>query len=80
MSRFYGTINGSAQTSASRRGGTKSGIDGHIRGWNVGIDVAGYDVDGKDTFRVCLTGGSNDRSMKKCIGVFTADDLKELER
>ena len=78
MSRFYGTINGQAQTSASRRGGTKSGIDGHIRGRNVGVRVWGYDDNGQDKFKVELTGGSNNPS-GKLIGVFSADDLKKLE-
>ena len=78
MSRFYGTINGQAQTSASRRGGSKTGIEGHIRGWDVGIYVCGFVDNGQDKFRVALTGGSNNPS-GKLIGIFSADDLKKLE-
>ena len=76
MSRFYASISGQAKTQATRRGGVKSGIQGHVRGWNVGIEVTGYDVEGVDNFRVTLTGGSHDSCMKKLIGTFTADDLK----
>ena len=33
MARFYASIKGQAKTEATRRGGPKSGIEGHIRGW-----------------------------------------------
>lgn len=58
MSRFYGEIEGSAKTLATRRG--RGEIFSHTRGWTSGIAVRGYvDADGKDRFEVVLTGGSN---------------------
>lgn len=78
MSRFYASIDGQAETQATRRGGKKSGIGGHIRGWDIGVKVYGF-VDaetGEDTFQVYLTGGSNGTTNEKPIGMFTAKDLK----
>lgn len=74
MSRFYASISGQAKTEATRRGSEKSNICGHIRGWDIGIQVLGYVFEGKDTFTVELTGGSNG-CVKKLIGTFTEDDL-----
>jgi len=68
MSRFYASIRGSAKTQATRRGNKKSGIIGHIRGWNSGIQVVGYVAkDGTDHFCVSRTGGSNDSTTKELI-------------
>ena len=76
MSRFYASIKGQAKTEATRRGGKKSGIEGHIRGWNVGISVAGIvGTEGEDVFDVWLTPGSNDSKTSKHIGRFTVADL-----
>jgi hypothetical protein len=62
MARFYGSLNGSAKTQATRQGHASTGITGHIRGWNVGIEVRGLpdadDLD-NDSFWVTVTGGSN---------------------
>lgn len=64
MSRFYGSINGSARTLATRRGTPQSGITGHIRGWNLGGEVSMYANDGSkaqtsDSVVMTLSGGSN---------------------
>lgn len=59
MSRFYASISGQAKTDATREGSAKSGINGHIRGWDLGIEVCGYDENGVDCFDVYLTSGSN---------------------
>ena len=76
MSRFYASIKGQAKTKATRRGGPKSGIEGHIRGWNVGISVTGIvGAEDEDVFDVWLTTGSNDRKASKHIGRFTVADL-----
>lgn len=78
MSRFYATIRGKAKTQATREGSEKSGIGGHIRGWDVGIDVEGFvNSEGQDVFKVWLTGGSNAPVFIKEIGEFTVGDLKE---
>ena len=75
MSRFYASITGSAKTEATRQGTVKSGIEGHIRGWDVGIKVVGFAGEDKDIFQVYLTGGSNGSLSQKHIGTFTAEDL-----
>ena len=60
MSRFYGSLRGSAKTLATRRGNTASGITGHIRGWDIGVEVASFDGE-SDGFHVYVTGGTNGR-------------------
>ena len=60
MSRFYASVSGQGETSITRSGSKKSGIYGHIRGRNIGIEVQGcVDNEGKDHFRVFRTFGSN---------------------
>lgn len=59
MSALYGTIDADAsRTTASRRG--HRNITGHIRGWTLGVRVSGrIDGEGRETFDVYLTSGSN---------------------
>lgn len=59
MARYYAEIQGN-RGRASRLGTAKSGISGHIRGWNLGcaVEVSPSDLD-EDTLYVYLTGGSN---------------------
>lgn len=78
MSRFYANISGQAKTEATRRGSAKSGITGHIRGWNVGIEVIGFADGEKDFFNVWLTSGSNGHKSSRIIGQFSSDDLEIL--
>ena len=69
MSHFYADIQGN-RGQATRQGTPKSGIQGHIRGWNVGVQVDGYvDDDGKDVFRVWATSGSNGRQPQRSLGI-----------
>jgi hypothetical protein len=76
-SHFYASIQGS-RGEATKQGTAESGIDGHIRGWDVGIAVRGYvDEDGKDRFYVTLTSGSNGHRTSRFIGSFTEQDLEE---
>jgi hypothetical protein len=76
MSRFYASISGSAKTEATRQGTPKSGIVGHVRGWDVGVKVrAVVGRDGQDEIRVYLTGGSNHPNRDRLIGEFTAQDI-----
>ena len=60
MADFYAEIQGSRGV-ASRIGSHNSGINGHIRGWNLGVEVIGtYDNTTKQKmFKVYKTGGSN---------------------
>lgn len=78
MSRFYASIQGSrGEATRTRQGTPKSGITGHLRGWDVGIEVMGFvDRDGNDTFEVWLTSGSNGRKLGKYIGSYTTADLE----
>ena len=76
MSRVYASIQGS-KGEATRQGTPKSGISGHIRGWNLGVRVR-IDVnkEGIDVVQIALTSGSNNKKHMKLIGKFTEEDLK----
>jgi len=73
MSHFYADIRGN-RGSASRGGSEKSGIVGHIRGWNVGakVSVQVDDLD-RDTVCVYITGGTNGRFPEKFVGKWQID-------
>lgn len=58
MAQFYAEIQGQAG-SATRIGSKASGIEGHIRGWNIGARVVCSHENGRDVVRVYCTGGSN---------------------
>jgi len=60
MAHFYGNIDGSANSSATRCGTKESGLNAHIRGWNIGVQVRLVHVDGQDIIEVFETNGSND--------------------
>jgi len=83
MARFYAEIQGN-RGSASRMGTPNSGIEGHIRGWDVGVkvygSVIGYVDSGKlqtdDEFQVVVTSGSNGRLSSYSIGTVKLIDGK----
>lgn len=78
MSRFYSIIKGS-NGEATRITRAKSGIKGHIRGWNVGVEVVGKENEnGQDEFFVYATGGSNDAGSRELIARITRDTDGEL--
>ena len=60
MNHFYAEIQGS-HGRATRQGTRNSGINGHIRGWDVGVAVDGsHDSrSGEDVFSVFVTTGSS---------------------
>ena len=67
MSRLYAAIDGN-RSGATRQGSKASGIQGHIRGWNVGVRVCGrVNDEDEDVFDVYMTGGSNGQSSDKHI-------------
>ena len=76
MSQFYASIQGNRGT-GTRMGTKKSGMDGHIRGWDVGARVfMRYNEETQqDECTITLTSGSNNTSEDKRLGVFTAKDL-----
>lgn len=79
MAHFYAEIQGN-RGEATRMGTEKSGIYGHIRGWDVGISVyGGVDDNGEDSFDVWLTSGSNGYGAKKKIGTFTRKDWEKKD-
>ena len=60
MSRFYGSLRGSAENEVTRQGDVNSGMLAHVRGCDCGIMVTvGTDELDRDTFNVEVTGGSN---------------------
>ncbi len=76
MSRFYANIKG-CRGEATRTGTPKSGIEGHIRGFNIGGEVWMSEKeqgskDDKIYFRI--TGGSNN-GLLRCPNItITADE------
>jgi hypothetical protein len=79
MSRFHASIHG-GKGEKTLQGTPKSGINGHIRGWDVGIQVNGeVDSNGNDMFCVYLTSGTNGRKLPRFLGIFTIKDLEEVK-
>ena len=61
MSRFYADIQGN-RGQATRQGSADSGIDGHIRGWDLGGAVDMFAEKDEDIIDIYLTKGSNQSS------------------
>jgi hypothetical protein len=76
MSRFYASIQGS-RGEATRQGTDNSGITGHIRGWDVGINIKGYVKDGKDWFHVYLTHGTGGSGTDMHLGTYSEEELND---
>jgi len=75
MSHFYGEIHGQAKTPATRRGSKASGLEGHLRGWNIGVRVVlEHKEDIGDVIYIYRTSGSNGGSNDVLIAT-----LKEKE-
>jgi len=76
MARYKADISG-ARGSASRLGTVSSGIEAHVRGWDIGVRVYGCpnsDADSEDGFTLYVTGGSNNSSDRVLIGFVTMED------
>lgn len=58
MAQFYASIQGN-RGEATRMGTKLTGIEGHIRGWNIGCRVHMYHRDGVDHCWIYQTKGSN---------------------
>ena len=77
MARFYASIQGN-RGEATRMGTPSSGIEGHIRGWNIGVKVQCLvNSEGKDEVRVWVTGGSNYSTSVEMVGKFTEDYFEQ---
>jgi len=76
MAHFYGSIQGN-RGEATRMGTKTSGIEGHIRGWNIGCRVViGHDDEGNDVVNVYLTSGSSGMRSSKHLGAYVEKDLE----
>ena len=79
MSHFYASIQGD-RGEAKRCGSKKSGITGHIRGWNIGVKVVIQQEGGEDVCYVYATGGSLGYKMDKLLARFkTLYEAQEVE-
>lgn len=71
MSRFYGSMQGSRDTTVTKCGTKNTGMHAHIRGWNLGAMVSmSTDSEDNDIVTVTLTGGSNGTMQSKTLGSF----------
>ena len=61
MSRFYGSLTGSAKTTATRCGSVSSRVSAHVRGWDIGVRGSVYACRecGADRIKAYRTQGSN---------------------
>jgi len=75
VSRFYGEVKGNRGIT-SRMGSVKSGLWGHIRGWDIGVLVnCIVNEDGKDEIIIWRTGGSNAGTQRVLIAEITEDEI-----
>lgn len=59
MAHFYASIQGQ-RGEATKLGSKSSGIQGHIRGWNIGARIQCFvNSKGEDMVQVWITPGSN---------------------
>lgn len=68
MSRLYGSLKGQAAKAVTRRGSVASGIESHVSGWDVGVQVVGRCDLMADVFDVFATSGSNQSTARTFIG------------
>ena len=73
MARFYADIQGN-RGPATRMGSANSGIGGHVRGWNVGVRVAGVADGDEDAFLLYATSGSNGGGNDRFLGQVVLDE------
>jgi hypothetical protein len=80
MARFYGEVSGSAKTTATRMGTPSSGINGHIRGWDCGIEVDCFvGMNDNDVCVATITGGSNATFPRKKLATIKMNgDSREI--
>jgi hypothetical protein len=77
MAHFYASIQGN-RGEATRCGSKSSGIEGHIRGWNIGARVTVDHIEQKDIVSVYLTRGSNGYGSTQIVSSFTEKDFPLL--
>ena len=74
MAHFYSEVRG-ARKPQTLTGTKNSGVQAHIRGWNVGVEVRLSHVNGKDIVQVYKTTGSNGNT----IGGLIAEYVEEVQ-
>jgi len=78
MAHFYAEMQGSR--GATTRCGTKnSGMDCHVRGWDVGARLKVTHKDGQDYIEVFVTSGSKAKTPDKIWGTIRLDSNKTPE-
>jgi len=80
MARYYAEIRGSGKL-VSKAGTPSSGIWGHVRGWNIGVEVRCHPDEENPKFDVCevyKTGGSNKKYEKEKIA--TIREIEEVDK
>ena len=76
MAHFYAEIQGSR--GATTRCGTKnSGMDCHVRGWDIGARLKVTHFEGRDYIEVIVTSGSNEKTPDKLAGTICLDSNEE---
>jgi hypothetical protein len=73
MSHFYGEMFGSAKNPATMRGHKTTGLEAHLRGWNIGVKVILQNNNGVDEIYLYKTGGSNGSGRTVLLGVLSED-------
>ena len=76
MAHFYATVGGSRDTQVTKCGTKKTGINAHVRGWNIGARTKiEHFKDGQDVVTIFATKGSHGQEEKEIgyiqDGVFT---------
>lgn len=72
MAHFYASIQGN-RSERTCMGTAKSGIYGHVRGWNIGGKVLVNDYDGQDMVDIYITHGSNGGGLQEFLGRYSID-------
>ena len=77
MAHFYAEMQGSR--GATTRCGTKnSGMDCHVRGWEVGAKLKMTHKDGQDYIEVFVTSGSKAKTPDKLAGTICLDSNSNI--
>jgi hypothetical protein len=70
MAHFYSTV-ASKNSQQTKCGHGSSGMNGHLRGWNIGCRVDLKCVDGKDVVTVYKTYGSHAQKAEEKIAEYS---------
>jgi hypothetical protein len=65
--RFWGSLSAvEAQTIATR--GSNQSLEGHVRGWDIGVKVIGHVEENEDRFDLYITSGSHNSVKDEFLG------------